>query len=440
VARRAYGEIGRRLLAGAPGNVPPAIRFADLRRELDGTRAELVRAPEYHLSGVALDSSPVTLTLEVGRERLAVTASSQPLGELFVTEFRASRRLPPGETTFALVATDSGGLSSRAEYVVVYARPWFRSPWVFAAAALLSLGGVAALLARRENRRRRRLRRRFNPYVAGGPVFDEELFFGRERLLQRILQTLHTNSLLLHGERRIGKTTLLHQLRRRLEALEDPEYRFHAVYVDLQGTPEERLFATLADQAFDALGDAAGIAGRTPAGERAAYDHHDLARELQVLVAGLQRGSDKRVKLVLLVDEIDELNHYDPRVNQRLRSLFMKRFAEDLAAVVAGVHIRRQWEQETSPWYNFFEEVAVEPLSPQAVVELVMRPIRGTFQVAPGVAERIATASGGRPYLVQRWCLELVNRLHDEGRRTIELADVEAVAGAGAAIPAESPG
>ena len=36
-----------------------------------------------------------------------------------------------------------------------------------------------------------------------------------------------------------------------------------------------------------------------------------------------------------LIDEVDELNHYDPRINQGLRSLFMKRFAQSLAAVVA---------------------------------------------------------------------------------------------------------
>jgi hypothetical protein len=111
----------------------------------------------------------------------------------------------------------------------------------------------------------------------------------------------------------------------------------------------------------------------------------------------------------------------------------MKGFAESLVAVVAGVHIRKQWEQETSPWYNFFEEVAVEPIAPEAAVELVLRPIRGVLRVAPGVAERIAALCGGRPYLIQRWCLALVNRLHDEGRREITLADVEAMAVAEAA-------
>jgi hypothetical protein len=130
---------------------------------------------------------------------------------------------------------------------------------------------------------------------------------------------------------------------------------------------------------------------------------------------------------VLLIDEVDELNDYDPRVSQSLRSLFMKRFAENLAAVVAGVRIRKEWEKETSPWYNFFEEIEVDAIAPAEARRLVMEPIRGTFRFAAGAAERIVAASGGKPFQIQRRCLALVQRLHEEGRRTITLADVEAL-------------
>jgi tetratricopeptide (TPR) repeat protein len=430
VVRRAYAEISRRVLVvPAAENIPPAIRFADARQERDGELAERVRDPDFRLTGLAIDSSPVAIALSDHEERaVAATSSSQPVGEFFVTEFSARVRLAAGRTAFRVVALDAEGLSSQGEYAVIYQRPWFRAPWLYAVAFALPGLGAAGLLARRVRRRRRLRRRRFNPYIAGGPVFASELFLGREPLIQRILQTIHTNSLLLHGERRIGKTSLLHHLRRRLEALDDPEYRFHPVYIDLQGTAEEKFFATVADQIYEALAAVAGDPGRQPALARAAgYDHHDLVRELHGLLKDLQEKSRKRVKLVLLIDEVDELNHYDPRVNQKLRSLFMKRFAESLVAVVAGVRIRREWEKEASPWYNFFEEVEVEAIAPGDARELVVKPIRGVFRVAPGVAERIAEASGGRPYLIQRRCLALVNRLHEEGRRTLTLADVEAL-------------
>lgn len=434
VVRRGYAEISRRMLSTPAGEkIPPAIRFADRRVEVHGELAERVREPDFRLTGVAIDGTPVSIAIAgAGGREVAATAVSQPVGDSFVTEFVARVRLPAGVTVFTVTATDADGLTARSEYAVVYRRPWLRSPWTWAAAAAVPALALALLLAGRARRRRRLRRRRFNPYIAGGPVFSEELFYGRERLLQRILQTVHTNSLLLHGERRIGKTSILHQLRRRLEALDDPDYRFLPVYVDLQGTPEERFFATLADPIFDALGSLAAAPGteparRAPALSRPGYDHHDLVRELHGLIGALQAASRKRVRVVLLIDEVDELNDYDPRVNQRLRSLFMKRFAESLVAVVAGVHIRRAWEKEASPWYNFFEEIEVEAIAPEDARELVLRPIRGVFRVEPGVAERIVEACAGKPYPIQRRCLALVHRLHEQGRRAITLADVEAV-------------
>jgi tetratricopeptide (TPR) repeat protein len=429
IIRRAYGELSRRLLAPAAENIPPAIRFADFRQDLAGVRAQRVRSPHFFLSGVVIDRSPAAITL-LDSEGRPVEASStrQPVGELVITEFRARPRLTPGTTVFTLVATDDDGLTSRGEYWVVYLRPWFRAPWFFALCVLVPALGTGGFLARRARRRRHRLTRGFNPYLAGGPVFDEALFFGREPLIQRILQTIHNNSLLLHGERRIGKTSLLHQLRRRLQALDDPAYEFFPVYVDLQGTPEESFFATLADQMFDSLPPEVVGTGRVPAlGRAGGYGHHDLVRELHGLIRGLRALSAKRVKLVLLIDEVDELNDYDPRVNQKLRSLFMKRFAESLVAVVAGVKIRKEWEKEGSPWYNFFEELEVTPISPRDAQALVTGPIRGVFGVERGVAERIAEITGGKPYLIQRYCLTLVQLLHEQGRRTIRLADVDAI-------------
>ncbi|MCB1057169.1 MAG: AAA family ATPase, partial [Acidobacteria bacterium] len=431
VVRRAYAEISARVLGGATEeNLPPAIRFADLREEVDGERVEVTQDPRFRLTGVVIDASAVTVSLadDDGRP-VAVETSSQALGGTVITEFRAARRLAPGSTVLTLAATDTGGLTSRSEYRVRYDRPWSRSPWPALSAAGLSALVLGLVLVERWRRRRNRLRRRFNPFIAGGPVFDEELFFGREPLVQRILQTVHNNSLLLHGERRIGKTSLLHQVERRLLALDDPEYDFLPVYIDLQGTPEALFFATLADQIHETLGPRLADPDRTPAHDRAGYTHHDLVRELGRWLKTLGAGSRKQVKLVLLIDEVDELNHYDPRVNQSLRSLFMKRFAEHLAAVVAGVGIRREWEKEGSPWYNFFEEIHVDAIPEAEALRLVQEPIRGTFRVEPEAARRIVEASAGKPFLIQRRCLALVQRLHETRRRTATLADVEAVLG-----------
>ncbi len=134
------------------------------------------------------------------------------------------------------------------------------------------------------------------------------------------------------------------------------------------------------------------------------------------------------MKLVLLIDEVDELNDYDPRINQRLRSLFMKSFAENLVSVVSGVEIKKQWEREGSPWYNFFEEIEIKPLEAEDARKLIERPLQGVLKLEDGVTDRIFAVTGGRPYLIQRLCLALVSRAYEEGVGRIGLADVEAVA------------
>lgn len=389
--------------------------------------------PEFRLAGVAFDRSTVKIVVGDGPGAAApARTAGQEVGDFVLTEFSSTLWLSPGLTTFRVTATDSEGLSSSAEYTVLYERPWTRSPWFLSLLGALPLAGLGAVAASRTLRRRRRLRRKFNPYVAGAPVLDERLFFGREPLIDRVLQTIHNNSLLLYGERRIGKTSLLHHLKRRLEGLDDPDFAFHPVLVDLQGVTEERFFGALMIAILDEVGPLLPPGCVDPAASQAAgYSHHELVRDLRAVIDALARRTAKRVKLVLLIDEVDELNSYDPKVNQRLRSLFMRAFSESLVAVVSGVEIRKQWERAGSPWYNFFEEIEVAPLDRPAAEKLVRRPIEGVFRIEDAALQRLLDVTGCRPYRIQRACVALVGRLHLEGRGTITLADVEAIAGEG---------
>ncbi len=434
--RLSYGEISRRLLGSRTiENIPPAIRFADLRSDQsDGARAQLVQDPDFRLSGVVIDTSPVEVTFEgaAGRQ-IEGSSTSQSVGEIFVTEFALIDTLSDGPMTYKLVATDNAGLTSSAEYTVIYSMPFYRALVFQIIVAAIPIAVLGAVWVHRARRRRQLMKRRFNPFIAGAPVLDIDMFFGRDQLVERILQTIHNNSLLLYGERRIGKTSLQHHLRRRLQQLDDPQYEFFPVYVDLQGTPESQFFSTLAEDVFHELAPLlGGIRPGEGLDESSVYGYRDLVRDLRRVIKILEEKSTKRIKLVLLIDEVDELNAYDPRVNQRLRSLFMKSFAENLVAVVSGVEIRKQWDKEGSPWYNFFEEIEVKPIGHDDARELITRPIEGVFKVEAEVIDRIIELTDRKPYHVQRLCVALVNRLYEQGRREVTIADVDTVFGSNA--------
>ena len=72
-----------------------------------------------------------------------------------------------------------------------------------------------------------------NPYIAGAPVTETRMFFGREDIFEWIQNSLtgrYTDHILvIHGQRRVGKTSVLKQLHNRLPK------KYIPVFFDLQG-------------------------------------------------------------------------------------------------------------------------------------------------------------------------------------------------------------
>ncbi|HYU73317.1 MAG TPA: ATP-binding protein, partial [Ktedonobacteraceae bacterium] len=72
-----------------------------------------------------------------------------------------------------------------------------------------------------------------NPYIVGSPVEGSEMFFGREDVFQFIRQTLRgqhcDNAIVLHGQQRTGKTSVLRQMRSRLD-----DARYLYIFMNLQ--------------------------------------------------------------------------------------------------------------------------------------------------------------------------------------------------------------
>jgi hypothetical protein len=254
------------------------------------------------------------------------------------------------------------------------------------------------------------------------------MFFGRQKLMARMLNVLHHNSLMITGERRIGKTTFLYHLKKVLAADEGSEFRFFPVFTDLQGVPENAFFHAVMSDVIDGLHPApVTLAALRFAREPSGYEGRDFSHDLQRIIEELKTRTPKKVKLALLIDEVDVLNEYSERVNQRLRSIFMKTFSENLVAVMSGVGIRRSWQSEVSPWYNFFDEIEIAALSREEAEALIKSPVSGFFRYEPDAVEAILVESGRKPYLIQKFCIHAVNRILEEGRTTITASDVTAV-------------
>lgn len=306
---------------------------------------------------------------------------------------------------------------------------------------MAAAGGVYTIAELARNRRRtiEAISRGFNPFVSGEPVRREDMFFGRYDLLQRIVDTLHNNSIMIHGERRIGKTTLLYQLTARLRDIDDKHYWFIPLYIDLEGTTEESFFHFLMEEMLT------GVLMLPDSNEEirpninnllyyqvptAGYSDREFSRDLRNLIDTLQNYAAKRhplkqLRMILLMDEMDVMSNYSRIVQQQLRRIFMRDFAATLGAVVAGIQISKDWDRIESPWYNLFNEIELQPFSREQSIELLTKPVEGSYEYDPAALEYILEHSGGKPYRLQQFALEAVNLMLAEKRREITLDDVQ---------------
>lgn len=347
--------------------------------------------------------------------------------------------LQPGDFTFEVESVDTAlNLSETPAVVVVEAIPTvvlpllgrmsYGSAYSLAAATVLMVGasaGLIALTSRTRRRRREAVKRRFNPYVSGEPVRESDMFFGRDEVIAKIMNTLHENSIMIHGERRIGKTSLLHQLEQQLRTANDPQYLFVPVYVDLEGTSEQQLFYVIMEEIARVLPHYLSAEPPLRFGPAASqgYDDRAFGRDLSDVLQALAATTQKRVRLILLLDEMDVMNTYDPLVQQQMRRLFMRTFARNLGAVVAGIQISKEWDRVESPWYNLFNEIELGPLDDEAARRLILDPVKGIYSYDPAAVDFIIEASQGRPFYVQQHCLEAVNYMLTQGRRRVTHED-----------------
>jgi len=406
-------------------NQKPVLTFAQMPGpEMEGSRLAvfgvatddrgLVRL-EYRLDGQLVRQQELPLDRETG---------AFPRTQKIDGDFQ----LLPGHHQVSVTAVDTAETPAVATFDVTRRLRFYETKAFLPSAGAAALGLLGVGLAVQHARRRRAVRRRFNPYIAGAPVMDDNMFFGRRKLLTRILNVLHHNSLMITGERRIGKTTFLYHLKKALEVDEGTEYQFFPIFTDLQGVPEQAFFHAVMSDVVDSLALSPATVGTLRFRvDDEAYEGRDFSHDLQRIIEELKGRTARRVKLALLIDEVDVLNDYSERINQRLRSIFMKTFSEHLVAIMSGVGIKRVWTSEGSPWYNFFDEIELTAFTREEAEALIKEPVEGVFRFEGEAVEGILAGSQLKPYVIQKFCIHAVNRMLEQGRTTVTPADVDAV-------------
>jgi GAF domain/AAA domain len=266
-----------------------------------------------------------------------------------------------------------------------------------------------------------------NPYIVGVPVREPHMCFGRTRLFQELLSVLHQNSLLLYGERRIGKTTILRQLELLLDSVVVAQYCFTPVYIDLEGIAEHHFFQHMIEQIVDTFGHAAALPLDLHC--REPYTAREFQRDLRQVITthcGPQANGKIR-RLILLIDEADALYGYNERTLQEFRRIFMQRYAMYFGAVFAAVNLQSQWKRYESPFYNLFQEIRIPPLTRPDAELLIRTPVRGNYDYDEAAIELIFEISAGKPMRIQQICLDTINYIRAQGRTKVMAEDIASI-------------
>jgi hypothetical protein len=268
-----------------------------------------------------------------------------------------------------------------------------------------------------------------NPYATGRPLAPgSPVFFGRDDLFDFVRENLgrtgEENILVLVGQRRMGKTSLLRQLPAYLDEGYVP------IFLDAQALGLEGGMAGLLYDVALEIGAAMGervTAIDLPAWEEM-VERPVFAFERQFLPKVVDALGGRT--LLLLFDEFEELElrvqggELPSTIFSFLRHLMQH--SENLTFLFAGTH---RLEDLTADYWSILFNIAlyrrVGTLDPTAARRLIIEPVQGYGLVYDDLAvDKMLRATGGHPYFLQLLCHALVNLHNRERRNYLTIEDV----------------
>ncbi|MCP4698839.1 MAG: ATP-binding protein [Gammaproteobacteria bacterium] len=269
-----------------------------------------------------------------------------------------------------------------------------------------------------------------NPYVSGVPLTTRlEVFVGRKDVSARIealLQDCGSPAILLYGQRRMGKTSLLYHLGRLLPA------HYVPLFIGLQGAA--------AAETYSGFFSAIARAMRSSARENRQLELPPLTREM--LQADpfisfdewLDSVEEKEGIFLLGFDEFEALHNVF--VKGRLdKDLILGAFRQIIQhrprfrVLIAGAHLLEQFPDWAGYLINM-ETVRLSYLKQEEARLLIERPVKDfALRYVPEAVDDIVRITRCHPDLLQSLCKEIVrlkNSQEVNAKHRVQCTDVEA--------------
>lgn len=263
-----------------------------------------------------------------------------------------------------------------------------------------------------------------NPYIVDRPITDRQMFFGREAVFGWVQQSLSGRNrnqvLLLCGERRSGKTSLLKQVEAgRLGG------GVLAVYVNLPDLPRDSLTGFLWELAQQALASLDQRRLSLPLLDHAEFvADPGLAFRDQFLRPVLEQLPGH---LLLLGDEVGTLADQERAgyLEQTILAYWQRLIENFPQLAFLFTFTGRPSELPAAPLLEEAERQILGPLTETAATALICQP--APYPTFRPVRHHIIRLTGGQPYEMQKLCHALFERWQSGRMRQVTMADVVAV-------------
>lgn len=263
-----------------------------------------------------------------------------------------------------------------------------------------------------------------NPYIIGSVIDEPDQFFGRQSLFDFIKYNLQQNTplILLYGQRRIGKSSVLKQIPQKIS--EDQfvfiDFDLQVFVGDNQKHPINQILHYLAQRIGEEIGNSL-----TPTAEdiedNPTIFHEDFLTQIYNILG--------EKKLVLLLDEFDVLSEANNEGNVeffRLINNWFSKWPERLFIIpVVGRHLKELPNLLDLLRESPYKEISF--LDRDSAVMLITRPARGVVTYQPNAIEEILSLSAGHPYFTQLICHELFNLARERQIWTINAENVKTI-------------
>ncbi|BAY88257.1 ABC transporter substrate-binding protein [Tolypothrix sp. PCC 7601] len=266
---------------------------------------------------------------------------------------------------------------------------------------------------------------RRNPYVIGRPIDESELLFGRESLFNFIEDNLKQDIkvILLHGQRRIGKSSVL----RNIPNFVAPE-QFAFITFDLEYHSRETLSRILAAIATEIIEQLELDLDRISLPDITELETDPYIFYRQFLPKVYQEIGNQ--KLVLLLDEFDALNNdsSDTAVEHLfpyLRSII--ELPDNQLFIILCVGRQSADMPNLLSIFNNVPYQEIGLLDAEDAAQLITQPAKNSLNYEQNAIDEIYRLTAGHPYFIQVICFHIFVQARSEEKWQVTRTDVDAI-------------